>query len=346
MRLAAHRRRAPRRRTDDRPCRLRRLLRLDREARRSGARRQAGHRRRRRAARRRRDLLLCRPHLRRSLGDADGAGAGALSARGRSSSRTWRNMRASAARFASVMRRLTPLVEPLSIDEAFLDLTGCEGAQRRRRGADAGALRPRGRARGRRHRLGRPQLLQVPRQARLRSRQAARLFRRLRATTRCALLAPMGVGRLWGVGKVAEERLARLGLKTIGDLQALDEAAAAARLGEEGRRLWRLARGIDDRRVTPDREAKSVSSETTFEDRRRRQGRADARVARAVRAGGGAIAKGGACGGRRDAEVAHARLQAAHAQPFRARADADGAAAFRRRARAARRAAGGRRPIG
>ena len=69
-----------------------------------------------------------------------------------------------------------------------------------------------------------------------------------------------------GVGKVAEERLVRVGLKTIGDLQALGEAAAAARLGEEGRRLWRLARGIDERRVAPDREAKSISSETTFED--------------------------------------------------------------------------------
>ena len=75
----------------------------------------------------------------------------------------------------------------------------------------------------------------------------------------------MSVGRLWGVGKVAEARLARLGLTTIGDLQALDESAAMARLGDEGRRLWRLARGIDARRVTPEHETKSVSSETTFE---------------------------------------------------------------------------------
>jgi DNA polymerase-4 len=80
------------------------------------------------------------------------------------------------------------------------------------------------------------------------------------------LLAPLGVGKLWGVGKVAHERLGRLGFCTIGDLQRLDEAAAVARLGEDGRRLWRLARGIDNRRVTIEREAKSISAETTFEN--------------------------------------------------------------------------------
>ena len=163
------------------------------------------------------------------------------------------------------MQRLTPLVEPLSIDEAFLDLTGCEGAN------------------------GAPAALTLARFARAIERDVgvsvsvglsyckflAKLAsdldkpRGFSVVTRegaVALLAPMGVGRLWGVGKIAEARLQRLGLKTIGDVQALDEAAAAARLGEEGRRLWRLARGIDERRVTPDREAKSVSSETTFED--------------------------------------------------------------------------------
>ena len=87
------------------------------------------------------------------------------------------------AKYARVSReirashaKLTPLVEPLSIDEAFLDLTGCEGVH----GAPAApalARFARGvETRDRRHRLGRPQLLQVSRQARLRPRQAARLF--------------------------------------------------------------------------------------------------------------------------------------------------------------------------
>ena len=162
------------------------------------------------------------------------------------------------------MQGLTPLVEPLSIDEAFLDLTGCEGVN------------------------GAPAALALARFARVVEREIgvtvsvglsyckflAKLASDLdkprgfsvigRAEAR-AVLAPMSVGRLWGVGKVAEARLAGLGLKTIGDLQALDEKAAAARLGDDGRRLWRLAQGIDARRVTTDRETKSVSSETTFE---------------------------------------------------------------------------------
>jgi len=80
-----------------------------------------------------------------------------------------------------------------------------------------------------------------------------------------ALLAPLPISRIWGVGKVAQTRLNKAGLRLIGDVQALDESAMLARHGAEGGRLWRLACGIDERRVTPLRETKSVSSETTFE---------------------------------------------------------------------------------
>jgi DNA polymerase-4 len=163
------------------------------------------------------------------------------------------------------MWRLTPLVEPVSIDEAFLDLSGCEGAN----GAGAAVTLARF-ARELEQDVGvsvSVGLSYCKFLAKLASDlDKPRGFSVVSRDDAAPLLAPMGVGRLWGVGKVAAERLAHLGLKTIGDLQALDESAAAARLGEEGRRLWRLARGIDDRRVTPDREAKSVSSETTFED--------------------------------------------------------------------------------
>jgi DNA polymerase-4 len=162
------------------------------------------------------------------------------------------------------MEKLTPLVEPLSIDEAFLDLTGCEGVN----GAPAALALARF-ARQVEGEIGvtiSVGLSYCKFLAKLASDlDKPRGFSVIGRAEALAVLAPMSVGRLWGVGKVAEARLARLGFKTIGDLQALDEKAAAARLGDDGRRLWRLARGIDARRVTSDRETKSISSETTFD---------------------------------------------------------------------------------
>ncbi len=174
------------------------------------------------------------------------------------------------AKYASVgreirerMQQLTPLVEPLSIDEAFLDLTGCEGVH----GAPAGPTLARF-ARAIERDVGvtvSVGLSYCKFLAKLASDlDKPRGFSIIAREEAPALLAPMSVGRLWGVGKVAEDRLARLGFKTIGDLQRLAEADAM-RLGDDGRRLWRLARGVDERRVTPDRETKSISSETTFE---------------------------------------------------------------------------------
>ncbi len=162
------------------------------------------------------------------------------------------------------MQGLTPLVEPLSIDEAFLDLTGCEGVN----GAPAVLTLARF-ARAIEGEIGVSVSIGLS-YCKFLAKLASDLdkprgFSVIGRAEALAVLAPMSVGRLWGVGKVAEARLARLGLTTIADLQRLDEKAAVARLGDDGRRLWRLARGIDARRVTPDREAKSVSSETTFE---------------------------------------------------------------------------------
>ncbi len=161
------------------------------------------------------------------------------------------------------MHQLTPLVEPLSIDEAFLDLTGCEGVHN----APAAPTLARfalaiEREVGVTVSIG---LSYCKFLAKLASDlDKPRGFSIIAKEEALALLAPMSVGKLWGVGKVAEERLTRLGFRTIGDLQRLSEADAM-RLGDEGRRLWRLARGVDDRRVTPERETKSISSETTFE---------------------------------------------------------------------------------
>ncbi|MDE2363391.1 MAG: DNA polymerase IV [Hyphomicrobiales bacterium] len=162
------------------------------------------------------------------------------------------------------MLTLTPLVEPLSIDEAFLDLSGTE---RLHHGSPAATL-----ARF---------AAQVERElgitvsvglsyckflAKLASdMDKPRGFSVIGRAEAKALLAPMAVGRIWGVGKVAADRLASDGLSIIADIQAREEVEMIRRHGQEGQRLWRLANGIDHRAVSPDREAKSISSETTFE---------------------------------------------------------------------------------
>src|SRR5206468_10910093 len=75
-----------------------------------------------------------------------------------------------------------------------------------------------------------------------------------------AFLAPKPVSLIFGVGKMAQQRLARDGLRTIGDLQRAGESELRRRYGVEGARLARLARGLDDRPVKAEREAKSISA--------------------------------------------------------------------------------------
>jgi DNA polymerase-4 len=78
-------------------------------------------------------------------------------------------------------------------------------------------------------------------------------------------LLPLPVGRLPGVGKVTEEKLAKLEIKTVGDLRALDSSLVEQQFGRFGLRLQELARGIDASEVVPDRPTKSISAEDTFE---------------------------------------------------------------------------------
>jgi DNA polymerase-4 len=77
-------------------------------------------------------------------------------------------------------------------------------------------------------------------------------------------LDPLPVGRLWGIGKVSSKAFQKLGITTIGQLRQLPLAILESHFGKSGRHFWQLANGIDDRRVIPDREAKSISHETTF----------------------------------------------------------------------------------
>src|ERR1700733_8760659 len=162
------------------------------------------------------------------------------------------------------MMALTPLVEPLSIDEAFLDLTGCEGSN------GAGAAETLARfARQIEVEIGVTVSVGLS-YCKFLAKMASEInkprgFAFLSREEAKAWLAGQGIERLWGIGKVGRERLERSGFRVIGDLQRIDERDALLRLGEDGLRLWRLAQGRDDRSVSPERETKSVSSETTFD---------------------------------------------------------------------------------
>jgi DNA polymerase-4 len=78
-------------------------------------------------------------------------------------------------------------------------------------------------------------------------------------------LDPLPVERLWGVGKQSSKVFQRLGIHTIGQLRQWPLDVLQSRFGSNGEYLWQLAHGIDDRPVVPEREAKSISHETTFE---------------------------------------------------------------------------------
>ena len=164
-----------------------------------------------------------------------------------------------------MMRELTPLVEPLSIDEAFLDLTGTE----RLHGASPALTLARF-ARRVEKEIGitvSAGLSYNKFLAKIASDQnKPRGFSIIGRAEAQAFLAEKPVGILPGIGKVSQERLARAGIRRIADLatRSLEDLMRIA--GNDGPRLLRLARGEDARRVEPERAAKSVSSETTFDE--------------------------------------------------------------------------------
>jgi len=161
------------------------------------------------------------------------------------------------------MRALTPLVEPLSIDEAFLDLTGTERLHKaspaetlaafvRTLETDIGISASVGLA---------PNKFLAKLASDL---EKPRGFSVIGSEEAERVLAVMPVGRIWGVGKVFQKKLEKDGIRTIGQLQEMDAADLARRYGSIGLRLAKLSHGDDSRDVTPARGAKSVSSETTF----------------------------------------------------------------------------------
>ena len=162
-----------------------------------------------------------------------------------------------------IFKRHTDLIEPLSLDEAYLDVTE--------------------------NKTGLPTATLVARTIREQIRQELNLtasagvapnkfLAKLASDWRKpdglfviqpnevdAFLLPLEVGRLPGVGKVTGEKLAKLGIHTVSDLRKLNLSVLEREFGRYGRRLYELARGIDDSEVVPDRPTQSISAEDTFE---------------------------------------------------------------------------------
>lgn len=165
-------------------------------------------------------------------------------------------------RVFAIFDDFTPLVQPLSIDEAFLDVSG---SVRLLGPADSIAERIRARIGDE---VGLTASVGVaPNKflAKLASDMDKPDGLTIITPDRVQeILDPLPVGQMWGIGPAAEKRLHRLGLRTFAQLREIDPAALRASLGSWGERASRLARGEDDRPVVPDGEAKSIGHETTF----------------------------------------------------------------------------------
>jgi DNA polymerase-4 len=165
----------------------------------------------------------------------------------------------------TLMQELTPLVQPLSIDEAFLELKGTERLHH-----DPPARTLAKFARRVEQEIGisvSVGLSYCKFLAKVASDlQKPRGFSVIGVAEALDFLKDRSVTLIWGVGKAFAATLERDGIRTIGQLQTMDETDLMKRYGTMGQRLYRLSRGQDERTVDIDGEAKSVSSETTFND--------------------------------------------------------------------------------
>ena len=162
----------------------------------------------------------------------------------------------------SIFRDVSPLVEPLSLDEAFIDVT-----HRVSEGATPAEL-----GQWIRDRVKRETQLTVSCGVAT-SKSVAKIasdqdkpdgLTVVPPGREAAFLAPLSISDLWGVGPKTAERLRGAGLETIGDLAERPLPWLVDRFGSRGEWFWQLARGEDDRGVSVERETKSISSETTF----------------------------------------------------------------------------------
>lgn len=170
--------------------------------------------------------------------------------------------RRESAQIFEIFRSFTPAVEGISLDEAFLDLTGTE---RLHGSATSVAQALRTRVREKTRLAVSVGIAPIKMVAKIAS-DAAKPDGWLQV---CegevqAFLQPLPVGRIWGVGRVAQSRLASIGVVTIGDLAGQSDERLRDVLGDWGVAAARLARGEDAREVQPYRQAKSYGEENTF----------------------------------------------------------------------------------
>ncbi|HZZ44559.1 MAG TPA: DNA polymerase IV [Tepidisphaeraceae bacterium] len=163
-----------------------------------------------------------------------------------------------------ILDDFSPVVEPVSVDEAFMDMTGMD------RLAGSGeqiAVRLRRRIREELHLTASVGVAPNKFLAKL----ASDLKKPDGLTVVTAedidhILPPLPVTRIWGIGPKTADRLAGMNIKTIGDLRRMPGEFFSREFGEDGERFRRLIHGEDDRAVHPDSEARSISHETTFEE--------------------------------------------------------------------------------
>lgn len=168
------------------------------------------------------------------------------------------------AQIRNILDRYSPLVEPLSLDEAFLDVTGMDGLY-----ADPADI-------ARSIKADIKERLQLTASAgvavnKFLAKLASDLQKPdglyvIRPGEEAKVLAGLPIRRLWGVGEVTAASIAKLGIRTIGQFAATDPKLLEGYIGRAVFDLQQLARGIDDRPVVPDQQVKSIGNEETFEE--------------------------------------------------------------------------------
>lgn len=161
-----------------------------------------------------------------------------------------------------ILGTFSPLVEPLSLDEAFIDLTGSECALGEPRAVGERIKRRIHEATDLTASVGIAPVKFVAKIASDLEKPDGLVV--VPPSDLISFLHPLPIGRLWGVGPRTQEMLELMGVHTIGDLAQAGVERLERRFGEHGRFLFALASGTDEREVTPDSEAKSYSHEQTF----------------------------------------------------------------------------------